>query len=256
MTECESSSANHYQLAIKMFVSAVGTLKQQTRAYYHRLVLCGLPCPRCQRTNLFMLREGRFRCQDCGQASDPTITFQRCPTCDGKPALAFRRYHCRDCGGEVVSRFLFDAVVYNAEYFREKMAQSRERRHEQHLQAREDQAVRAWQRSASVVGDQAIDLEQSVGLVDALNALVAGTPPETLTWVREAFDLAAYEQHILSAIGFGENWNLVGIRALRPPKDRLEVVRLFIACLFLEHAGLVTLTQEQDIIWVRRCEIN
>ena len=160
MTACDARSDGGYQSSVDSFVSAVGLFKQQARDYYHRLVLCGLGCPRCQSTNLFMLHEGRFRCQDCGQASDPTITFQRCPTCDGKPALAFRRYHCHDCGGEVVSRFLFDAVVYNAEYFREKMAQSRERRSEQRQQAREDQAVRAWQRSGPVVGDRAINLEQ------------------------------------------------------------------------------------------------
>jgi Zn finger protein HypA/HybF involved in hydrogenase expression len=254
MISSKLQAARHYQRAVELFVIKVGCLKEDARSYFYRLVLDGLSCPRCHRPNLVMLREGRFRCQDCGQAGDPTLMFQRCPTCDGRPALALRRYFCRDCGGEVVSRFLFDGVVYNAEYFREKMAESRRRLHERKRDAQEQQAVRSWQRSSSVTNQDAIDLTRSPGLVEALNALVGGTPPEALAWVREVFDLIAYEQHIMDTIGHGERWNLAGIAPLRPPKDRLETVRIFIACLFLEHASLLTLIQDNDLVWVRRCE--
>lgn len=256
MIDSQLQAARHYQHAVELFVMKVGCLKEHARSYFYRLVLEGLSCPRCHQSNLIMLREGRFRCQDCGQAGDPTLKFQRCPTCDGRPALALRRYFCRNCGGEVVSRFLFDGVVYNPEYFREKMAQSRRRMLERQRQAQEQQAVRAWQRSSSVVNQGAIDLSRSPGLLDAINALVGGTPPEAMAWVREAFDLAAYEQHILERVGYGERWNLAGIAAYRPPKDRLETVRIFIACLFLEHARRLTLIQDEDLIWVRRCEAD
>lgn len=256
MISSKLQAARHYQRAVELFVMKVGCLKEHAQSYFYRLVLDGLSCPRCHRSNLVMLHEGRFRCQDCGQAGDPTLLFQRCPTCDGRPALALRRYFCQDCRGEVVSRFLYDGVVYNAEYFREKMAESRRRMHERKRDAQEQQAVRSWQRSSSVTGQGTIDLNRSPGLVEALNALVGGTPPEALAWVREAFDLTAYEQHILDTIGYGERWNLTGIAPLRPPKDRLETVRIFIACLFLEHAHRLTLIQDNDLIWVRRCEAD
>ena len=256
MTRCQPQIAWRYQRAVESFVSRVSDLKQRARGYYYRLLLTGLACPRCHQTRLIMLREGRFRCQDCGQAGDPTLMFQRCPACDGRPALALRRYFCQDCRGEVVSRFLFDGVVYNAEYFREKMAESRRRLHVRKRDAQEQQAVRSWQRSSSVTGQGAIDLNRSPGLVEALNALVGGAPPEALAWVREAFDLTAYEQHILDTIGYGERWNLAGIAPYRPPRDRLETVRIFIACLFLEHARRLTLIQDNDLIWVRRREAD
>ena len=53
-----------------------------------------------------------------GTGFDPTIAFQRCTACDGRIGLQIRRYRCRKCGSEVVSRFLFDGLVFNAEYFR------------------------------------------------------------------------------------------------------------------------------------------
>lgn len=256
MTESVDRHAGRYQSAVETFVQAVGELRVETRDYFYRLALHGLLCPWCQGPNLFMLREGRFRCQDCGQASDPTINFQCCPTCDGRPALALRRYHCHQCGEEIISRFLYDGIVYDPAYFREKMAQSRERNQRDRREANEQQATRAWQRSQLSHGEVVIDLDRSPGLTEALNALVDGGSVEQVAWVREAFDLAAYERHIMETIEPEEEWDMLRFPAMARPVDRLERIRLFIACLFLEQAGLLILEQRFSTLWVRRREAH
>lgn len=256
MTESVTRQAGRYQSAVETFVQAVGVLRGETRDYFYRLALHGLLCPWCQSPNLFMLREGRFRCQDCGQASDPTIKFQRCPTCDGRPALAFRRYHCQQCGEEITSRFLYDGIVYDPDYFRQKMAESRERRRHERQIISDQQATRCWQRSGHFGGELAIDLERSPGLADALNALVGGASVEQMAWVREAFDLAAYERHVLAVLDPDDEYDMLHLPAYAQPDDRLERIRLFIACLFLEQAGFLILEQRFKTLWVRRREAH
>lgn len=254
MTSC-AVQRDHYKQSVQAMIEAVGGLKQEARDFYYKLVLHGLACPECGHVGLIMIREGRFRCRDCGQADEPTITFQRCPACDGLPALIVRRYRCRDCGEEIVSRFLFDGTVYNAEYFRERMAQSRVRRQQSRKIDNEQQAMRAWQRT-SHVGGTAIDLQQSLGLIDALNSLVGGASPETVAWVRDAFDLAAYERHILDQLDPDDERDLVNLPGLYGPADRIERIRNFIACLFLEHTGLIQLDQRFNTIWVSLLETD
>ncbi|MFN3166967.1 MAG: hypothetical protein ACE37H_07880 [Phycisphaeraceae bacterium] len=256
MTESMTRPTSRYQSAVETFVHAVGTLRDETRDYFYRLVLHSMACPTCQNHKLIMLREGRFRCQDCGQAGDPTIIFQRCPTCDGKPALALRRYHCKQCGDEITSRFLYDGVVYDPEYFRQKMAESRERKQRERREANERQATRAWRRSQCIGVEEPIDLDHMPGLTDALNALVGGARVEQVAWVREAFDLAAYERHLLAVIEPGDERDVLRVPPFKEPNDRLERIRLFIACLFLEQAGLLILEERFNTLWVRRHEAH
>jgi len=68
---------------------------------------------------------------------DPTISFQRCSACGGVPVLRVRRYNCRDCGIVIQSIFLFDGLIFDGEYFRQKMIESRQRRKEQRERVRE-----------------------------------------------------------------------------------------------------------------------
>jgi hypothetical protein len=145
--------------------------------------------------------------------------------------------------------FLFDGVVYDADYFRRRMAESRQRRADQRRAESEHQSARAWQRTPPVNGFQ-IDLEQSSGLIEALNQLIGGAPPESVAWVREAFDLAAYERHVLAELHEDDHRSLLKMPGLRGRSDRIERIRLFIACLFLEHAGRVVLDQRPNTIWV------
>ena len=106
---------------------AVAGLLSRTRQLYYQLVLLDRHCPACD-GRLEMVRDGLCRCETCGRTVDPTVTFQRCDRCDGKAILRIRRYQCRQCGSEIVSRFLFDGLVFDGEYFRQKMTEHRQRR--------------------------------------------------------------------------------------------------------------------------------
>lgn len=48
-----------------------------------------------------------------------------------------RRYECAGCGTEIASRFVFDGLVFDANYFGQRMAEHRRRRREQRERVRQ-----------------------------------------------------------------------------------------------------------------------
>ena len=115
-------------LALEM-AEAVEAFMEKARRFFYSVMLIGHRCPRCNGP-LTTVSEGRCRCGYCGHELDPTVAFQRCPDCGGAPRLSVRKYRCRQCGRDVTSRFLFDGLVFDREYFRHKMLESRQRRKE------------------------------------------------------------------------------------------------------------------------------
>ena len=113
--------ANQLLTEITHTQSQIAGLKRKVRSFYFQVLLQTHPCPHCDGP-LVMEAEGRCCCQVCGRALDPTATFQSCSTCGGKPRLRVRRYECATCGTEIASRFLFDGLAFDADYFRQKMA--------------------------------------------------------------------------------------------------------------------------------------
>ncbi len=108
------------QLALGM-TQAVAAFAQRAQAYCYAVALLSHRCPACN-AHLVMVGEGCCRCESCAKQFDPTIMFQTCISCGGKPILRTRRYRCSRCGGDIVSRFLFNGLIFDAEYFRQKMA--------------------------------------------------------------------------------------------------------------------------------------
>jgi uncharacterized Zn finger protein (UPF0148 family) len=153
------------QLAFEL-AGAVDRFVGMARSFFNAVVLSGEPCPACG-GSLVMERDGRCRCAACARRLDPTIVFQRCPACGGKPRLRIRRYVCGSCGAEIVSRFLFDGLTFDAAYFRQKMTESRERRRAQRERVRQ---TLAESRSASLRPPTA-ELAAVSDLFAALNEL-------------------------------------------------------------------------------------
>lgn len=218
----------------------------RVRRFFYRVALAGRRCPRCGGP-LEMLREGRCRCTACRHAFDPTVAFQRCPSCDGRLRLRVRRYRCRSCGADVASRFLFDGLVFDAAYFRQKMAE-----HRQCQQQRREQACQhgAESRSASV-SPGAAELEQVPGLVEALDALTGDVEP-LRAWAEKAeIDLERYQRHVRAHTG-PEPVAFDEIPALDDDRRRDRVGR-FIAVIFLAHAGILDAWQDgRDIVVIQR----
>lgn len=223
--------------------------KENARRYFYRVVLSGHHCPRCGDA-LAMQAEGRCSCRTCGWSFDPTLEFQKCPACDARPRLRVRRYVCSWCGTDVTSRYLFDGLVFDAAYFRAKMAESRARR----------EAVRAEfheQAMANRSAEVAVDPVESGGLASllaALNDLTAGVEAAAKLQAKTGFDLRRYEHHVEAHISTTP-MSLDEIPPLEA-NTRLDRVGRFVAVIFLAHAHVVDVWQAQSTIWVSRHEAD
>lgn len=240
---------NIIKLAFKM-AAAVQIFFGKTRRFYYMVMLLGCRCPKCNRS-LTMVAEGRCRCSSCKHEFDPTAEFQRCPACGGVPVLRVRRYQCKACGSVIRSRFLFDDLVFDAEYFRDKMAASRQRKKEQRERVRK---MLADSRSDGL-SLQVADLSDTPGLVDALNSLTAGTDTGLGFTVQshDEFNLGRYEKHIQAHIG-DYPVSLVDIPHLS--NGRKDLIWRFIAIIFLAHTGIVDIWQDGQDIMVIKHEAN
>ena len=238
---------NIIALACEM-AQSVEVFIQKARRFYYSVMLMGYTCPECK-GSLGMATEGKCQCKHCSYEFDPTIEFQRCPECNGKPVLLIRKYHCQHCATEIESRFLFDNSVFNLEYFKEKMAESRKRKERKREEVRK---MLAESRSDALELDS-FDLNSVPDLVEALNQLT--NVPENLDIdIKTGFDLRRYEQHIKDHLR-DYSINLADIPALSK-NLRKDLIWRFIAVIFLTHAGIVNVIQEGRQIKVMRHETN
>lgn len=239
---CDGAGRDLIACAVEV-ASAVSVLREHARTFYYDVMLSGYCCPHCDGL-ILMLRDGQCRCSACDVVFDPTIAFQRCLRCGGTPRIRIRRYECDACGEEVISSYLFDGLVFDADYFRQRMAEHRQRDADRRERVR---LLLADSRS-SALEDLEID-ELAVGdLFAAIDAAVL-IRPDAMPWgPREVFDLHQYETHIKAFLG-----------AIERPFERipplsndalLDRVWRFIAIVFLAHAGSVRLRQAGATIWV------
>jgi hypothetical protein len=235
-------------LALEMAESVEAFLRK-ARRFFYSVMLFGHRCPNCS-GSLAMASEGKCRCESCGKDIDPTIVFQRCQACGGVPVLRVRRYQCKNCGGDIESKFLFDGLVFDAEYFRQRMAESRHRQREQRERVRQ---ILAESRSGAMPLESA-DLDSVPGLIDALNALTAGLVEGNVIEVLEGFDLRRYENHIQTHIG-NVSVSLADIPPLNE-NPRRDLIWRFIAVVFLAHAGIINVLQDGQEIMVKKHEAN
>ena len=229
------------QISCRSLFDAIAAFKENVRALFYLAVLLDHVCPACG-GNVRMTREGRCGCERCRRTLDPTVIFQRCPRCDGTLRLNIRRYECRQCGFDVVSRYLFDGLVFDAEYFRRKMAEHREREARRYDELRE---LPLMNRSGAIdLGGY--DLNEMPGLVDALDALVNAHIDHPSPEMRPHFDLRKYQAHLLSCLD--ENQTSFDDVPVLTENRRQDRIGLFIAMIFLLQTGRVFAFQEKDNI--------
>ena len=230
-------------------VAKVEAFAQRARRLYYAVMLMGHRCPRCG-GGLSMVGEGRCKCRACRNEFDATLAFQRCAACGGEPVLQVRRYRCEACGTQVASRFLFDGLVFDAEYFRQKMAEARRRRKDLRDRVRE---MLAASRSQTLL-PEACDLGAVPGLAEALDSMVAAGS-RALRWAPgEAFDLGRYQSHVLDHIGpFALSMEEIPPLTESARKDRIW---RFIAIIFMAHAGLIRVWEEGQSIMVMQHETD
>jgi len=229
--------------------AASAQLVSHARSFYYAVVLSGHACPGCG-GHLGMLREGLCTCAACARTFDPTVAFQACASCGGAPRVRIRRYACSRCGTEITSRFLFDGLVFDAAYFRAKMAASRARRQQRR---RAVQTLLAGTRSGALDPGPAA-LDNVPDLVAGLDGLSCGGAPPFPLPARAAFDLERYETHVrahLHAIPI--QFDDVPPLSEKSPLDRIW---RFIAILYLAQAGTLHVWQDGPTIWVMKHEAD
>lgn len=233
---------NIIELALRL-MARVTTFSERARRFFYAVVLSEHRCLKCNGP-LAMSREGECRCRSCENTFDPTITFQRCHGCGGRPNLVVRRYRCSRCGKDVLSRFLFDGLVFDGCYFRQKMIEHRQRKKAQRERVR---VMLAESRSQSLDHDP-IDLTAVPGLADALNGL-SGDAIAVGEWTRAtSFDLTRYQSHIQAHLHDFE-LSFDEIPPLQEP-PRLDRIWRFIAIIFMDHAGLLCVAQRGQELWM------
>jgi len=162
------------------------------------------------------------------------------------PSLRVRRYYCKDCGNEITSRFVFETLPYEREYFKQKMAESRQRKKEKIKQVRE---MLAQSRSQAITFD-AVDLDSVPGLLVALNGLTQGIDDNVLLELKSKFDIERYQSHIKAHIQDFEI-DLRSIPAILENTHK-DLIWRFIAAIFLEHEREIEIHQDGQNIWLSK----
>ena len=214
---------------------AVERLKERVRHFYYQVILIGHSCPEC-RGKIEMVMDNWCRCRLCGHEFDPTAEFQRC-SCGGKLKISVRRYACLDCGSICRSRYAFDSVVYDREYFAGKMRESRQKKQ----QERKDYGIEVSRQRSNQTRYCAAEISSVPGLLAALNSLSGTVNEAALAELRKQFDLNIYQQHILGYVD-NEPIDLRSIPAVIT-NSKLDIIWKFVAAIFLEHEGKILLTQ-------------
>lgn len=235
-------SMNIIELAFRMSERVQG-FREQVRRFFYEVMLSGRACPQCD-GRLEMISDSRSRCAGCGAIQDPTIAFQRCPSCGGKPKVRIRRYVCGACGADIDSQFLFDGLVFDAEYFRQKVAESRERKRELRERVRQ---MLAGSRSNAIQLER-LEPADASDLFQAIDSLTLESFAAALPLSRNRFDLRRYEAHIQAHLRLIP----LSLEQIPPLSEdtRLDRVWRFITLIFLAHAGIVQIWQQGDTIMV------
>jgi len=243
---CESM--NIVKLAFDM-AKAVEIFKTKAKKLFYSVMLLGHRCPKCN-GSLVMATEGGCTCTSCGLNLDPTVEFERCLDCGGVPVLRVRRYRCRKCGIEIRSKFLFEGLVFNAAYFRQKVTESRQRKKELRKRVKE---MLASSRSNQLSLDS-VDASAIPGLWEALDSLTADLQETAQIVSHKEFDLGHYEKHLKTHIT-NTSMSLVEVPPLTEDKRR-DLIWRFIAAIFLAHAGVIDIWQEGADVMVIKYEAN
>ena len=228
---------------------AVEAFIQKAKKFFYSVLLFGHRCLKCN-GSLIMASEGKCRCVSCRKEFDPTVAFQRCSECGGVPVIKVRRYECKNCGSDIQSKFLFDGLAFDADYFRHKMVECRQRKKEQRERVRQ---MLAESRSADLpLG--AVDLDGVPGLLDALNSLTVGLDNSFTIESRDEFDLKRYETHIQAHV---QDFP-ISLVAIPPLSENLrkDLIWRFIAVIFLAHVGIIDVRQQGQDIMVNKHETN
>ena len=246
----EKLTCNPLISAITGVLGRVNKFKERAREYYFEVILSPYQCPVCER-RLHMTGQSECSCS-CGNSLDPTLAFQKSSCCCARLTRKTFHYACSVCNNIVSSRFLFDERVFDKEYFREMMQESRRRKEKKR---EEISRLLAETRSDTLSLIEDPHLESIPGLIMDLDAFIQNGRDEMAQSafdmdMKSVFKLNDYRDHILSVL----TWDSILFSNIAPliDDDRHDRVGRFITLIFMQNDQEVDLTQNGDDIWVQR----
>ena len=179
--------------------SMVAHFKGKVKEFYFLVLLGNHECPKCG-GGLVMVGPSQCGCA-CGNFFDPTLAFQRSLCCGANLVRKTFHYICSSCHETVPSRFLFDERLFNKDYFKEMMQESRARAKRKREEVR---LLLAGSRSDPLSFMEDPCLESIPGLTEALNDFIGTEITGGYKFgPKSMFRMDDYRNHILSFLGLG-----------------------------------------------------
>jgi len=234
--------------SMNRILGQIDEFKEHAKAFYFEVVLSAHQCPKCN-GGLHMTGISTCQCSVCGNEIDPTIHFQQSPCC-GSPLIR-KTYHyaCSGCNRIVPSRFIFDEKIFDREYFREMMGESRIRAKKKREEVRR---LLADSRSDVLTIYERLDLESVSGMLQDLDEFIqqSESSHQYDFDIENNFSMDDYKNHILSVL----TWNSILFSNITPLTDdcRRDRVRRFITLIFMQNDREVELIQDARDIWVQK----
>ena len=228
----------------------VTDFKAAAKEFYFQVILSKHSCPKCGQ-NLIMCGTSLCCCPS-GHKIDPTLAFQTSQCCQSRLIRQVKHYACSKCNQKIPSRFLFDELLFDADYFRAKMQEHRNR-----IQKKREAMRRllAQSRSAEWLLDEPPNLEKIPGLLEALQGFVrpAGeTSSHLFLEDEDTYDYIAHRRHLLSGLG----WSPALFSEMHPyaVDTRRDRIWRFMTLLFMDQAREVDLCQHGSDLMIRRLD--
>ena len=234
--------------AINDILQHVHDYRERVKAFYFEVMLSPYACPKCGGA-LRMTGQSECSCQ-CGTVIDPTLAFQMSPCCQARLRRNTCHYTCSHCHKIVPSRFLFDERLFDKEYFRALMQESRQRAAGKKEEIRR---LLADSRSGALVLSEPPELESIPGLLQDLDDFIrsnSGLMDGVTFTLNSAFNMAAYRAHILSLLDYS-TFRFSDISPLTGDYRR-DRVRRFITLIFMDNEQEVEIQQYGDDLLIQR----
>ena len=220
----------------------------RVKEFYFEVLLSQYCCPKCGGP-LRMVGQSECSCL-CGHRFDPTLAFQVSLCCMKTLTRKTFHYVCSSCHKIVPSRFIFDERLFDAEYFREMMQDSRRRAM---VKKEEIRRILAESRSGGLM---LMDEPQFDAIPELFNDLDMFVQNNAYQLYDEAFDLKTgfdmtpYRTQILSLLSqspvrFSHVSPILG-------DNRRDRVRRFITLIFMDNDREICLQQQGDDLLIQR----
>jgi len=233
---------------IKAILDQIGAFNERAKMFYFEVVLSAVRCPSCS-GRLKMTGQSECTCS-CGNILDPTVEFQKSACCGAKLIRKTFHYSCSRCKKVVPSRFLFDEKLFDGEYFRVMMQESRRRSQRKKEEIRR---LLVESRSGALPLLEDPNLESIPGLLDDLDGFINDGSNEMTGFyfdLEQPFEMDKYREHILSNLG----WNSTQFSDIDPFMDdyRKDRIWRFVTLIFMQHEREVDIEQNGNELLIQR----